>query len=282
MTALRQRMIDDMRIRNFSPSTQDCYLRRVSKFAQYFGKSPDLLGPEDIRAYQIHLRDQASIGLLTQAVAALRFFYRVCLEKEWTVQSIPYPKRPKKLPIVLSLEEVCQFFAAIRSIKHRAILITAYAAGLRISEVTKLRIEDLDTKRMVIQVLQGKGDKDRLVMLSPRLLRILRRYWKIDRPQPWLFPGQPKDHPISRCAVYRNCRKAAKDSGVKKHITPHTLRHSFATHMLEDGADLRTIQVLLGHRSINTTSIYTHVSTKTVLAAKSPLESLPPLKSPSS
>lgn len=278
MTALRQRMIDDMKLRNLAPRTIQVYVERVATFAEHFGKSPEHLGPDDVRAYLLHLveRKKTSWSFYNQTLCALRFLYRVTLHKEWVVEGVVCPKQEKKLPVVLSPAEVSQFFEAITSLKHRAILMTAYAAGLRISEVTGLRIEDIDSKRMVIHVRQAKGRKDRFVMLSPRLLELLRVYWKAARPTEYLFPGQIPKQPITARAVHLACHDAREASGLGKRVTVHTLRHSFATHLLEGGANLRTIQVLLGHRNLSTTAIYTHVSPATLEGTQSPLDRLGP------
>jgi site-specific recombinase XerD len=269
-------MIEDMQIRNLSPKTQRNYLDQVAKFAQFFGKSPSLLGPEEIRTYQVYLvqEKQVAWSVLNQAVCALRFFYRITLGKDWAIQRIPAPKTEKKLPVVLSADEVARFFAAIPSLKHRAILMTAYAAGLRVSEVTNLQVADIDSQRMVIRVRQGKGRKDRYVMLSPHLLTLLRTYWKVRRPTSWLFPGRNQGRPISVRMVQIACQQVRVEAGLSKQVTVRALRHSFATHLLEAGTDVRTIQILLGHRSLQTTARYTHVSTSTIRAAASPLDAL--------
>ena len=274
---LRQRMIDDMTVRNLSPRTRDCYVSQVANFAKHFGKSPELLGPEEIRLYQLYLvhEKKVSWAYFNQSVCALRFLYRITLQKDWAIEHIPFPRTERKLPVVLSLSEVAQFLGAIRRLKYRAILMTAYAAGLRISEVTHLRVTDIDSQRMVIHVRQGKGRKDRYVMLSPNLLELLRTYWKMKRPASWLFPGKHPDRPISASAVQHACKRAGIDSGLKKAVCPRALRHSFATHLLEAGTDVRTIQILLGHRSLQTTARYTHVSRKTIAATSSPFEFLP-------
>jgi len=276
-TPLRQRMIEDMRVRNFALNTQNNYVQQVAKFSEYHGKSPELLGPEEIRGYQVYLVDQkhASWSVLNLTVCALRFLYRVTLGKGWMIEHIPYARKPKKLPVVLSLEEVARFLEAVSNIKHRVILMIAYAAGLRVSEAVALRIGDIDSDRMVIRVEEGKGRKDRYIGLSPRLLALLREYWKIVRPTNWLFPGgRPGTH-ITRSAVQQVYRKARAVAGLRKQATARSLRHSFATHLLEAGTDVRTIQILLGHRSLETTARYMHVSTQTVRAAASPLDSLP-------
>jgi site-specific recombinase XerD len=269
-------MTEDMQVRNFSPKTQCIYLEQVTKFANHFGKSPALLGQEEIRSYQVYLVEDRRVcwSTFNQTVCALRFLYSVTLGKDWSIKHIPFPKREKKLPIVLSLQEMSQFLESISNIKHRAILMTAYSAGLRISEVAKLKIGDIDSQRMVIHIRQGKGHKDRYVMLSPRLLTLLRQYYKQVRPRDWLFPGNNLDQHICIRTVQQACHRAAKSSGISKAVTLHTLRHSFATHLLEAGADLRTIQLLLGHSSLKTTALYTHVSKSAVCATASPLDLL--------
>jgi integrase/recombinase XerD len=278
MTPLRRRMIEDMELRNFSPRTIKVYVQRVATFAKHFGRSPERLGAAEIRAFLLFLvqEKRASWSYFNQALCALRFLYNVTLGKDWVLDGIACPKGQKKLPVVLSPAEVAQFFEAIPGLKHRALLMTAYAAGLRVSEVVALRIDDIDSRRMVIRVRQGKGRKDRYVMLSPRLLDLLRTYWKAARPRDWLFPGRDGDRPITAGAVMEACQVAGRAAGLGKHVTVHTLRHSFATHLLEAGTDLRTIQLLLGHRSLKTTAIYTHVSAAALEATQSPLDRLAP------
>ena len=276
MTPLRQRMIEDMRIRNLSPRTITCYVRQVARFAEHFGRSPQRLGPEEIRAYQHYLVDERRVSesRLVQTVAALRFLYQISLGREWPIRFIPFPRQRRRQPVVLSPEEVARLLAAAAGLKPRAVLTTAYAAGLRTGEVSRLRLVDIDSSRGVIRVEQGKGRKDRLVMLSPRLVEALRVYWRAYRPAEWLFPG-PTGQPITPRTVLRYCKRAATAAGLDKHVTLYTLRHSFATHLHEAGADVRTIQVLLGHRSLSTTARYTHISTATLHAAPSPLDLLP-------
>jgi integrase/recombinase XerD len=278
MTPLRQRMIEDMTLRNYADKTIEIYVERVATFAKHFGKSPERLDADDVRTYLLFLIQEkhASWSYYGQAICALRLLYRITLGKDWVVEGVASPRKGQKLPIVLSLDEVTQFFEGIAGLKHRAILMTAYAAGLRISEVVGLRVADIDSRRMTIRVCQGKGRKDRNVMLSPRLLAVLRAYWKATRPTDWLFPGNVPGRPITDGSVSRICVRAAQKSGLGKHITIHTLRHSFATHLLEAGTDLRTIQVLLGHRSLRTTAVYTHVSAATLQATQSPLDRLGP------
>jgi integrase/recombinase XerD len=206
----------------------------------------------------------------------------VTLKKNWSPDDIPMPKLPFKLPVILSREEVMQFLASVASLKHRTILTTAYAAGLRVSEAVHVKVTDIDSKRMVLRVDQGKGGIDRDVMLSPRLLEELRSYWKVARPKTWLFPGDTPGHPITRGAVEAACQKAHRACGIHKPITPHSLRHAFATHLLESGTDVRKIQLLLGHRSLATTSRYLKVATSTVCATVSPFDLLPKVESPPS
>jgi site-specific recombinase XerD len=278
MTPLRRRMIEDMRLRNLAPRTIETYVDRVADFARFFGTSSEHLGPDHIRAYLLHLVEQkrVSFSYLNQARSALRFLYRVTLGREWVDDRVGCAKVPRRLPVVLSLDEVAQFFAAVGNLKHRALLMTAYAAGLRLSEVVALRVEDIDSRRMVLRVRQGKGRKDREVMLSPRLLEVLRRYWLAFRPRGYLFPSRDPDRPISHSAVQRICKAALRASGLKKRISPHSLRHSFATHLLEAGTDVRTIQVLLGHSELRTTARYTHISAARLHGTSSPLDRLPP------
>jgi integrase/recombinase XerD len=276
MTALRRRMIEDMTLRNLAPHTIQVYVERVATFARYYNVSPQRLGPEQIRAYLLYLVQERHVSwsYFNQARCALQFLYRVTLGRDWVVEAVVCPKQQKKLPIVLSLDELVQFFKAVTNLKHRAILMTTYAAGLRLSEVCHLRVDDIDSQRMVIRIRQAKGHKDRYVMLSPRLLAILRQYWKAVRPRHYLFPGADPDRPINPRTVQQVCRAALRASGIKKKVSMHTLRHSFATHLLEAGTDLRTIQVLLGHQNLGTTARYLHVSTAALKATHSPLDAL--------
>lgn len=278
MTSLRERMTEDMQVRNLALNTQTSYVRQVSLFARHFDRSPEQLGPEDIRTYQVYLTNEKKLapGSVLIAVAALRFLYKVSLKKDWTFEDvIPAPKKPLKLPVVLSPEEVLQFLGSVGSTKHRAILTTCYATGLRISETVRLKPTDIDSQRMVVRVDQGKGQKDRYVMLSARLLEILRGWWRLERPQPWLFPGDIPGRHISKDAVEQACQKARRLSGISKPITPHGLRHAFAVHLLESGTDVRTIQLLLGHRSLATTARYLRIATSKVCSTASPLDLLP-------
>lgn len=278
MTSLRQRMTEDMQVRNLALNTQTSYVQQVSLFARHFHKSPDQLGPEDIRAYQVYLTNERKLapGSVLIAVAALRFLYKVSLKRDWTFEdAIPAPKKPQKLPIVLSPEEVLQFLDCIAGTKHRAILTTCYAAGLRISEAVRLTVSDIDSARMVIRVDQGKGQKDRYVMLSPKLLEILRQWWRMEKPKPWLFPGDIPGRHISKDAVEQACQKARRRCPIPKPTTPHSLRHAFAVHLLEAGTDVRTIQLLLGHRSLATTARYLRIATSKVCSTTSPIDLLP-------
>jgi integrase/recombinase XerD len=278
MTPLRQRMTEDMQVRNLSVGTQTCYLRQVSLFARHFHRSPEQLGPEEIRAYQVYLTNEKKLApsSVITAVAALRFLYKVSLKKNWTFQElIPAPKKRQTLPVILSPAEVLQFLGGVTPTKHHAILSSCYAAGLRISEAICLTIPDIDSQRMVIRVQQGKGQKDRYVMLSPKLLEILRAWWRVEKPKHWLFPGDNPGQHISKDAVETACQKARRRCSIPKPITPHSLRHAFAVHLLESGTDVRTIQLLLGHRSLATTARYLLIATSKVCSTSSPLDLLP-------
>jgi integrase/recombinase XerD len=278
MTSLRQRMIEDMQIRNLSVHTQKCYVLQVSLFARHFSKSPELLGPEQIRAYQIYLTNERKLATksILLAIAALRFLYKVTLKKSWVFEIIiPAPKAPQTLPVVLSPEEVIQFLDCVSSRKYRAILTTCYAAGLRISEAVALAPLAIDSKRMVLRVEQGKGQKDRYVMLSPKLLEVLRAWWRVEKPKDWLFPSDMPGQHITKGAVERECQKAHRICKIPKPITPHSLRHAFAVHLLEQGTDVRTIQLLLGHRNLATTAKYLRIATSKVCSTSSPLDLLP-------
>ena len=275
LSPLRRRMIEDMTIRNLSPATQRSYISAVSKFSRHFRRSPDRLGLDEVRDFQVHLVAKGvSWGSLNQVVCALRFFYGVTLGEAAIPERIPYARTPRKLPVVLSADEVVRFLEAVSGLKSRAALTTAYAAGLRASEVAGLLIEDIDSDRGVIRVRHGKGAKDRDVMLSPQLLGILRTYWRLARPRRFLFPGRDEDRSINPTVLHAACRSAAKAAGLSKRVTLHTLRHSFATHLLENGTDIRIIQALLGHANLSSTARYTHVASHTIRATPSPLERL--------
>ena len=278
MTPLRQHMLEDMQVRNLSPHTQASYVQQISQFARYFGKSPLELSPDDIRAYQVYLMNDRKLTpqSILIAVSAIRFLYRVTLKKSWTIEeAIPTCKKPQKLPTILSPDEVRHLLGCVRSIKQRAILTTCYAAGLRISEAVHLKPSAIDSRRMVIRVEQGKGQKDRYVMLSPKLLETLRAYWRAARPEEWLFPGDYPGRPITPSAVELACKLARRSAGINKSVTPHSFRHAFAVHLLESGTDVRTIQLLLGHRSLSTTALYLRIATSKVCSTSSPLDLLP-------
>ena len=277
VTPLRQLMIEEMQIRNLAPHTQASYVQQISRFARHFGKSPELLGPADIRAYQLHLaRDrQLAASSILVAVAAIRFLYTIVLKRGWNPEEIiPTCRKPQTLPIVMSPDEVSQFLGAVDGLNHRVILTVCYAAGLRISEAVHLKATAIDSQRMVIRVEEGKGRKDRYVMLSPKLLGILRDYYRRTRPVEWLFPGDLPGQPITRSAVELACQKTRRRFRNAKPVTPHSFRHAFAVHLLEAGADLRTIQLLLGHRSLSTTARYLRLATNKVCATASPLDAL--------
>jgi len=244
--------------------------------AKDYGRCPSQLGLEEIRAYQVYLVEERKVSwsTLNTAVCALRFVYRTTLRRDWDIRHIPYARKEKPLPVVLSRSEAEALFAHISNVKHLAMLLVAYSAGLRVAEVAQLRVTDIDSERMVIHVHHGKGAKDRLVPLSPVLLPILREHWRTEPSQSYLFLGQDGKRPITPGTIAGVCRKAAAQAGIKKRVTPHTLRHSFATHHLEAGTDLRTLQIMMGHRSLTTTSRYLHISTDKILAAKSPLDLL--------
>jgi len=262
LSSLRQKMIEDLRVRNYSPRTLDTYVRCVAAFAKHFGRSPSDLGAEHVRQWQVHLVEgkKASASARNQHAAALRFLYSVTLEQKIPFEQIPYARPGKKLPVVPSPTELGRLFAAVANLKHRTVLFTLYAAGLRLSEGLSLRIADIDGQRGLIRVRAGKGNKDRYTILSPTLLEAQRAYWRAYRPKGWLFPGQEAREPLTANTIQRVCIRAREKAGITKPISAHTLRHSFATHLLESGTDLRTIQQLLGHTSLSTTSIYLHVA----------------------
>ena len=276
MTPLRKRMIETLELRGVSPKTLKLYIDCVARFARHFGKSPEQLGSADVRTYLLYLIHERKVAWSTykQALAALRFLYRWVLQQGEVVQDIRAPRPERRLPVVLSFDEVHRFFAAIPSFKYRTLLMFAYAAGLRVSEAARVRVADIDSQRMVIRIVQGKRKKDRYTILSPLLLQMLRHYWWAARPKDYLFPGRGKSGVVSSSSVQRVCLEAQRLAGLAKEVTPHTLRHSFATHLLEAGTDLRVIQELLGHSSVRTTTLYTHVSTKLIGRTKSPLDLL--------
>lgn len=274
MTPLRQRMLDDMRLRNLAEGTQRSYIHYIEDFARHYRTSPDKMGLEEVRNYQLYLQQDRHLAASTVNgfVAAAKFLYTVTLEMPWDDKVFPRPKVPAQLPVVLSQEEVARFFEHVGLLKHRAVVMLCYATGLRVSEALALEISDIDSARMLIRVRGGKGAKDRYTVLSPRLLAILRQYWKLHRPAKWLFPDRRGDRPLPDQVVRKICRDAAALAGFDKRITPHMLRHSFATHLLENGTDTRTIQVLLGHQRIDTTAKYTAVTPRTLGQVKHPLD----------
>lgn len=273
MSPLRRRMIEDMTIRKFAPKTQHDYLQRVKNFAAFLGRSPDAASFEDVRRYQLHLvASGAGVPTLNQSVATLRFFFRVTLKRHDILEHTHFIREPRKLPVVLSPEEVARLLDAAPGLKYKAALSVAYGAGLRANEVISLKISDIDSKRMVIRVEQGKGRKDRYVMLSPHLLALLRAWWKAARPRGWLFPGRNPAQPMTARQLNRACHAAANMAEIDKRVSLHTLRHSFATHLLEQNIDVRVIQVLLGHAKLDTTALYTRVATKTISQVMSPLD----------
>ena len=276
MTPLRQRFLEDLQIRNYSPRTIKTYISHVAAFAAFCGRSPEHLGPEDIRRWQVYLVGlKQSWSKFNQAVCAVKFFYRVTLPREWNVEMIPFGKRPKKLPVVLGPEEVSRLLAAVTAPKIKMILTTLYATGLRISEALALTPQDIDSTRMLVRVRCGKGQKERLVPLSPKLLTELREYYRHARPQTVLFPSLYPPRPINAGTVQAACRAAAIAAGITKLVTPHVLRHSYATSLLEAGVDIIAIQHLLGHSSLSTTLIYLHCRRPYLEGLTSPLEWLP-------
>jgi integrase/recombinase XerD len=275
ISPLRRRMIEDMTIRNLSRSTQQSYIYAVAKFSRHFGRSPDLLGMEEVRAYQLHLIERKySWTHINQVACALRFFYGITLGQKEALERIVAGKAPEKLPPVLNSEEVVRFLQAVAGLRNRVALTTAYAAGLRIGEVVRLKVAAIDSGRMLLHIESAKGGKDRYAMLSPRLLEILRAYWKRARPALWLFPGQEPGSHVSRGALQSACRAARQRARIGKRVTTHSLRHSFATHLLESGTDIRIIQVLLGHSHLETTARYAQVATGLIAGTPSPFDAL--------
>ena len=276
MGRLHDQMKRDLELKNYSPKTRSCYLASVKSFALHFHRSPAELADQEIREYLHYLiqEKKASQSAVSQAYSALKFFYETTLKRDWNGFRIPRMKMGKKLPVVLSLQEIQAIFSATRNLKHRAILMTTYSAGLRVSEVVHLKVSDIDSQRMVIRVQQGKGEKDRYTLLARRTLEVLRDYWREYRPKDWLFPGQPAKGSLSVSAVQRVFWKVLDQAGIKKPATVHTLRHSFATHLLEAGTDLYHIQQLLGHTTPKTTTIYLHLSRKDLGGVTSPIDLL--------
>ncbi len=275
ISPLRQRMIDDMTARRFKEKVQKDYVRHVRTFAAFLGRSPDTATSEDLRRFQVHMaRQQIGVPTINAAIAALRFFFNVTLERPDLVRPLTSVHEPRKAPVVLSQEEVARLIEAAPGLKYKAVFGVAYGAGLRVSEVVALKISDIDSERMTLRVEQGKGQRDRFVMLSPQLLELLRGWWKAARPRAWLFPGQNPVNPMTARQVVRAVHAAARAAGIAKRVSPHTLRHSFATHLLEQNVDIRVIQVLLGHAKLETTALYTRVAVNTIRDVTSPLERL--------
>jgi site-specific recombinase XerD len=278
MTRLRKIMLEELQRRNYAEGTTRSYIRAVQQFAQHFGKSPDKLGPSELRSYQAYLLKERklAVGTVVARVAALRFFFVRTLKRQQFREDLPYPKKQRRLPTVLSLQEVAQLIDAAGNLQQRALLMTLYGTGMRRTEVSRLKVRDVDSKRMMIRVERGKGGVSRDLPLSPALLETLREYWRWKKPRTYLFPAQQqgKNGPISDKTVWYACAEAARHAGITKHVTPHTLRHSWATHLLEAGTDLRTIQILLGHGDLETTAKYLHLSQRHLQAVANPLETL--------
>ncbi len=281
ISPLRRRMIEDMTIRKFAPKTQASYIRAVRNFTVFLGRAPEGASAEELRRYQLHLASGGvSVPTMNATVTALRFFFQVTLGRGEATEKMPFVREPRKLPVILSPEEVARFLEAAPGLKYKAALSVAYGAGLRASEVVSLKVSDIDSTRMVIRVEQGKGRKDRYVMLSRHLLDLLRAWWTAARPQGvmlrggWLFPGRDPIDPLTTRSLNRACHGAAEAAGIDKRVSLHTLRHSFATHLLEHKVDIRVIQVLLGHKKLDTTALYSQVATRTIREVTSPLEHL--------
>ena len=279
ISPLRRRMIEDMTVRKFTLKTQSDYIRVVKNFTIFLGRSPDTASNEDLRRFQLHLSEKrVGAPTINLTISGLRFFFTVTLDRTDAVKQLTFVAEPRKIPVVLSPEEVVRFLEAAPGVKYKAALSVAYGAGLRVSEVATLKVSDIDSKRMMLRVEQGKGRKDRHAMLSPVLLELLRAWYRIARPQGWLFPGQSPVSPMSTRQLTRACHAAAHMAEIAKRVSPHTLRHSFATHLLEQNIDIRVIQVLLGHAKLETTALYTRVATNTIREVMSPLDRLTPLK----
>jgi integrase/recombinase XerD len=281
MTRLRQRMLDDLLRRNYSPDTIRGYIRAVQQFAEYFGHSPEQMGAEELRRYQIHLLHERklALGTVENNISALRFLYKKTLKRrDLAFDDLPFPKQPRTLPTVLSQDEVTRLIEAAPNRMHRMLLMVLYATGMRRTEASLLKVSDIDSQRMVIHIQRGKGLRDRDVPLTPKLLEALRDYWRWKKPRVYLFPSRMSapdvEQPISDKTVWNVCRTAATRAGIQKKLGPHTLRHCFATHLLEGGADLRTIQLLMGHERLEDTTIYLHLSQRHLHAAINPLDQL--------
>src|SRR5215467_6900922 len=280
MTRLRKRMLEELQRRNYSPSTIRAYLNAVEEFARYFGKSPDKLDQEQLRQYQLHLLHERklTVGTIVGRIAALRFFFVRVLRRPYRQIDLIYPKRPERLPSVLSQDEVARLIESANNLLDYTMLMTLYATGIRRAELCRLKVEDIDSHRMVVHIRQGKGNRDRDVPLTPKLLETLREYWRWMKPKTYLFPGMVNnwraDKPLTPKCVWLAIQNAAKRAGIRKRVSPHTMRHSFATHLLENGTDLRTIQMLLGHSDLRATSIYLHLSRLHLQAVVNPAEAL--------
>ncbi len=280
MTDLRKRMLEELQRRNYSPTTIRCYLRVVEDFARYFGKRPDRLSQEHMRAYHVHLMQTRKLTPKTVGlhIAALRFFFVKTLRRPYRQLDLLYPKTPQRLPTVLSQEEVARLIDSAKNLLDYAIVMTLYATGMRRAELCRLKVEDVDSERMIIHIRQGKGNRDRDVPLTPKLLKTLREYWRWMKPKTYLFPGTVHnwraDKPITPKCVWSAVQDAAKRAGIKKRVSPHTMRHSWATHLLENGADLRTIQMLLGHVELEATTVYLHLSRRHLQAVVNPMETM--------
>jgi integrase/recombinase XerD len=278
ISPLRRRMIEDMTVRRIGEKTQSDYIRHVKNFSLFLGRSPHTATSEDLRAFQVH---QSAAGVqpptMNSTVSALRFFFTTTLDRPEMARHLALVPQPRKLPIVLDQDEVVRMLERADGARNKAALAVAYGAGLRVSEVANLKLSDIDSKQMRLRIEQGKGGKDRNAMLSPRLLALLRDWWCVGQPATWLFPGRDPLLPITTRQLYRVVRDAAEAAGIKKRVSPHTLRHSFATHLLEQGVDIRVIQVLLGHAKLDTTARYAHVASKVLREVTSPLDLLTPL-----
>ena len=275
ISPLRQRMIEDMSLRHFGEKTQNDYIRAVKNLTIFLGRSPDTATAEDLRLFQLHLTEsRVRPPTINFTVTALRFLFTVTLDRADAIKHLTFVAEPRKIPVVLSPEEVARFLEAAPGVKYKAAFSVAYGAGLRVSEVAALKVCDIDSERMMLRVDQGKGRKDRHAMLSPVLLELLRDWWRIARPTAWLFPGRDPLQPMSTRQLNRACHAAADMAEITKRVSPHTLRHSFATHLLEQNVDIRVIQVLLGHAKLETTALYTRIATNTIRAVMSPLERL--------
>jgi site-specific recombinase XerD len=273
-------MLEELQRRNYSQTTVNAYLKIVEAFAKHFGRPPDQLGPEQIRSYQVYLLKERKLGVRTVGhhTAALRFFFCKTLKRAYPIEEVPYPKAPRRLPTILTREEAVQLIEAASNLFHRAMLITLYSTGMRRAELCHLKVEDIDSTRMLIRIRHGKGGRDRDVPLSPKVLETLRAYWRWMKPKTYLFPGTVNgsraDKPITAKVLWEACREAAQRAGITKAVRPHLIRHSFATHLVEGGADLPTVQALLGHADLKPTSIYLHLSERHLKAAGTPLDNM--------